>query len=414
MDTRTNLEPQNVIAHLRELHALTGDEKGAQREAWTETWETARRWLRDKLAPLPVAVETDEAGNTWATLPGASPKELVIGSHIDSVPNGGWLDGCLGVVAGLEVLRHLAANGQPPVTVRLVSWADEEGSRFTHSLVGSGITTGMVAPENLQAFTDKDGNRMGEVLARHHVHLATAGRAARQLDKAVAYLELHIEQGPVLESKNLPLAVVLGTLGVERHAIHYTGQTGQAGSVPMAMRRDALAPAARLELEIKEIARRHGGFCTMGSVVTSPGIPTSVVGRCDVLLDQRQLDRDTLAQMLAEAKEASRRFAAGDRVEEAWVRIFHVDPAPFHPELVELCAEAVQETSGGAYRMASGPLHDAAYVCLSGVPTAMIFVQSLRGMTHAREEDSREEHILLGVEALDRLAAKTLGWITSK
>ncbi len=413
MKPQSELEPQNVVANLKELRTLTGDQYGAQREAWSETWQKARTWLWNKLDELPVLKEIDEAGNTWATLPGKSPRELVMGSHIDSVPNGGWLDGCLGVVGGLEVLRRLAAGPQPPVTVRLVSWADEEGSRFNHSLIGSGTVTRRFDPPTLQNLPDRNGNKLGEVLAGYNVHLASAGLAARQVANTAAYLELHIEQGPVLEHLKLPLGTVLGSLGVERHSIRFTGQAAHAGSTPMEMRRDALAPAARLELEIREIARRNGGVCTVGSVVTRPGIVTAVVGQCDMLLDQRHLDAAGLEKMLQEARDASFRFASEEKVEVEWRLIFHIPPAHFHPDLIELCSEAIQETAGANHRLPSGPLHDASYVAVAGIPTAMIFVQSLRGLSHTIEEDSREEHITLGVSALDRLAAKTMGWIAA-
>src|SRR6266480_5468838 len=131
------LQPSRTVAELRELQQLTGDENGAQRVAWTDVWARAREWLRDKVAPAGTAEEIDEAGNQWFTLPGRSERALLLGGHIDSVPNGGWLDGCLNVVAAMEVLRRLAEDGTPPLTVRLVNWADEEGARFGRSLFGS-------------------------------------------------------------------------------------------------------------------------------------------------------------------------------------------------------------------------------------------------------------------------------------
>src|SRR5215813_7988890 len=136
------LEPKRTVAELRELQELTGDENGAQRVAWTDTWATAREWLRGKLAGVPVEEQVDEAGNQWFTLPGESERAVLIGGHIDSVPNGGWLDGCLNVIAGVEVLRRVAGEGKPPVTIRLVNWADEEGARFGRSLFGSSAAAG--------------------------------------------------------------------------------------------------------------------------------------------------------------------------------------------------------------------------------------------------------------------------------
>ena len=409
--TNGALQPGRAVADLKELRELTGDEDGAQRVCWTETWARARAWMRAKLADLPVEVTVDEAGNSWATLRGRSERTLLIGGHIDSVPNGGWLDGALNLVAGLEVLRRIAAAGTPPTTVRLVDWADEEGARFGRSLFGSSAVSGMLNPDELRGLTDKDGVKLPDALAAHGVDLDRATAAGKQLANAAAYLELHIEQGPVLETLGLPLGVVLGTFGVERHAIRFTGQSAHAGSTPMDRRRDAFGAAAKLGLEIREIAKRHGGVCTVGNVVTKPGIVTAVVGQCDITLDQRHLDAAALAAMLAQAKEAADRFAREEQVEVEWSRLWRIEPILFHPELIEMADAAIRETCGTVHRLPSGPLHDAAEVCRAGVPTVMLFVQSLRGLSHTKIEDTREEHLELSVQALDRLATKTMEWI---
>ena len=409
----TTLDPARALAELKELRELTGDAEGAQRVAWTDTWAKARAWLRAKLDALPVEVETDEAGNVWATLRGASPRALLIGGHIDSVPNGGWLDGCLNVLAGLEVLRRIAAGGTPPVTVRLVDWADEEGARFGRSLFGSSAFSGTLDPEELAELRDRAGVALPDALAAHGVDLRGALGARRQQAGAAAYLELHIEQGPVLESLGLPMGVVLGTFGVERHRITWRGQAAHSGSTPMDKRRDALAGAAKLALRIREIARDtgDGAVCTSGGVVCRPGIVTSVVETAEQLLDQRHLDGAKLAAMLQAAKEASASFAEEERIGVEWERIWRIDPIPFHPELIDLADEAVRETCGASHRLPSGPLHDAAEVARAGIPTVMLFVQSLRGISHNKIEDTLEEHLLLSVQALDRLADKTIAWI---
>lgn len=408
------LQPQRTVDELKELRALTGNADGAQRVAFTDTWVKAREWLRAKMEQLPVEIETDEAGNMWYTLRGQSEKAMLIGGHIDSVPNGGWLDGCLNVVAGVEVLRRIASEGTPPVTIRLVDWADEEGARFGRSLFGSSAASGTMNPDALRHLKDRDGVLLTDALAQFGLNLDTVKESGKQLKNAAAYLELHIEQGPVLESMDLPLGVVLGTFGVERHAIRFTGQSAHAGSTPMDKRRDALGAAAKLALEIREIGKRNGGVCTVGSVVTKPGIVTAVVGQCDITLDQRHLNAESLAKMLQEAKDASEKFAAEENVGLEWSKIWEIAPIPFHPELIELCDEAIKETTGGiSHRLPSGPLHDAAEVARAGVPTIMLFVQSLRGLSHAKEEDTKEEHLLMCVEALDRLATKTMKWITA-
>jgi N-carbamoyl-L-amino-acid hydrolase len=405
------LQPRRTVDELRELRELTGDENGAQRVAWTETWERAREWLETKLDGLPLEHEIDEAGNQWWALPGSTDRALLIGGHIDSVPNGGWLDGALNVVAGVEVLRRIAEEGEPPLTVRLVDWADEEGARFGRSLFGSSAASGtMDDQDDLRSRKDADGVALPAALAEHGVDLDRALEARTRLEDAAAYLELHIEQGPVLESLDLPLGVVLGTFGVERHQITWLGQAAHAGSTPMDKRRDALAGASKLALAIRDIARKtgNGAVCTSGGVVCKPGIVTSVVETAEQLLDQRHLDGEKLASMLAAAQEASERFAAEEDVEVEWQRIWRIDPILFDADLIELADEAVTEVAGTSHRVPSGPLHDAAEVARAGVPTVMLFVQSLRGLSHTKLEDTKPEHLELAVQALDRLTSKTL------
>jgi beta-ureidopropionase / N-carbamoyl-L-amino-acid hydrolase len=401
------LDPKRTVAELRELQELTGDENGAQRVAWTDTWVEAQEWMAAKLDGIDM--EFDEARNQWWTLPGASDKTLLIGGHLDSVPNGGWLDGALNMVAGAEVLRRIAEQGEPPVTVRLVSWADEEGARFGRSLFGSSAAAGSMADQDeLRERKDADGVSLPDAIGAHGVDLDTATDAKRRLANAAAYLELHIEQGPVLESLDLPLGVVLGTFGVERHQVTFRGQAAHAGSTPMDQRRDALAAASLLALEIYDIAQRAGGVCTMGSVVTKPGIVTSVVETAECLLDQRNLEANKLASTLEAAREAADRFARERDVEVDWERVWNIGPILFDDELIELAEEAIKDVAGASHRLPSGPLHDAAEVARAGIPTVMLFVQSLRGLSHTKLEDTKEEHIELSVRALDALAARAL------
>jgi N-carbamoyl-L-amino-acid hydrolase len=405
------VDPGRTVAELRELQELTGDESGAQRVAWTDTWARAREWLRSKLDGTGAEETIDAAANQWFTLRGESDRALLIGGHIDSVPNGGWLDGALNVMAGVEVVRRLASDGALPMTVRLVNWADEEGARFGRSLFGSSAAAGsMDDQDELRGRKDADGVPLPEAIGRFDVDLDRATDARSELENAAAYLELHIEQGPVLESMDLPLGVVLGTFGVERHQVTFRGQAAHAGSTPMDKRRDALAGAAKLELEIREIAKRtgEGAVCTMGGVVTKPGIVTSVVETAECLLDQRHLDANQLAEMLSNAEAASRRFAQEEDVEVEWERIWNIEPILFDERLIELADEAVTEVAGTSHRLPSGPLHDAAEVARAGVPTVMLFVQSLRGLSHTKLEDTKEEHLELSVQALDRLTDKVI------
>lgn len=410
----STLNPKRTVQELKELRALTGDENGAQRVAWTDTWLKAREWFKSKLDGLPVEFHQDAAGNNWVTLRGESEKALLIGGHLDSVPNGGWLDGCLNVMAGLEVLRRISDEyqGKPPVTIRLVDWADEEGARFGRSLLGSSAFAGTHTIEADRNRSDKDGIRLEDALQRCGVDIDRFPEAQKEQKNAAAYLELHIEQGPVLLDMGLPLGVVLGTFGVERHSIRFQGQAAHSGSTPMHKRKDAFLAAGKMAGEIYRITDRNGGVSTIGSCVTKPGIVTSVVADCTITLDQRHLDAQALARLKAEAVEASQRFAReGGLPDPEWSTIWRIQPILFHPDLIDFCDQAIKEVAGVSHRLPSGPLHDAAEVARAGIPTVMMFTQSLYGISHNKIEDTREEHIEMSVAALDKLASKTMKWI---
>jgi N-carbamoyl-L-amino-acid hydrolase len=411
---KSSLNPKRTIAELKELRSLTGDENGAQRVAFTPLWVKTRLWLLKKLTDLPVETHTDAAGNFWATLRGESEQALLIGGHMDSVPNGGWLDGCLNVMAGVEILRriHSQYNGKPPITIRLVDWADEEGARFGKSLFGSSACSGNLDMNEARGLVDKQGIKLPEALKNVGVDFEHVKDSSKELKNAAAYIELHIEQGPVLLDLDLPLGAVLGTFGVERHAITFHGQAAHSGSTPMNRRKDAFLAAARMSSEIYKIAERSGnGVCTIGSCTTKPGIVTSVVEECRITLDQRHLDADKLATMLAEAKFASETFAMEGNVKVSWERLWQIAPRPFHDDLITLCDEAIRETCGQVHRLPSGPLHDAAEVAAAVIPTVMMFVQSLHGISHNKIEDTKEEHLELCVTAFDKLASKAMAWI---
>jgi allantoate deiminase len=399
-----------AVAGLQELARLTGDDEGAQRVAWTDTWTKANDWFREELAGIDgVSVDSDEAGNIWATAPGDSERFIIIGGHLDSVPNGGWLDGALNVVAGLEVLRALAPEPRG-MTLKLVSWADEEGARFGRSLFGSSACAGTLEPDSVRGLTDRDGVALPDALREHGVDLDRALESRARLENAAAYLELHIEQGPVLERLDLPLGAVLGTFGVERHAVRFTGQHAHAGSTPMDVRHDAFLAAARSALAFREdAAAREDVRATTGIVRVSPGIVTAFNGTCELSLDQRSLAADVLADILARAQQASRDMAADEGCEVAWERIWQIEPIPFHPELIDLADAVITEVAGTSTRLPSGPLHDAAEMARV-IPTVMLFVKSLRGLSHTKEEDTPVEDLELSVRALDQLTRRTLDW----
>jgi allantoate deiminase len=404
------VDASRAVAGLEELRRRTGDEQGAQRVAWTDTWVAAREWLRTELEDIDgVTVETDPAGNTWATLPGDAEEFVIVGGHIDSVPDGGWLDGALNVIAGLETLRALA--GEPrPLTVKLVDWADEEGARFGRSLLGSSACAGTLDPDAVRGLTDRDGTALPDALAAHGVELDRMSESSTRLEGALAYLELHIEQGPVLEQLDLPLGAVLGTFGVQRHLVRFTGAHAHAGASPMHLRRDAFLAAARSSLAWRDdAAAREDVRATTGIVRVSPGIVTAFNGTCEVSLDQRALDPNVLADMLETAKRQSQEIAEEEGCSVEWEQVWEIEPIPFAPELIDLADAAVREVSGRSRRLPSGPLHDAAEMARR-IPTVMLFVKSLGGVSHTKEEDTPEADLELSVRALYDLTRRTLAW----
>jgi len=409
---------QRVISDLRELAARTSNADGAQRLAWGPVWREARAWFATKVADLGLPIETDSAGNNWVTLPGATARTVIVGSHLDSVPNGGWLDGALGVAAALEALRLHAAS-VPPVTLKLVDWADEEGARFGRSLLGSSAASGSLALDDIRELKDRQGTRLVDALAENGVNAGGILQAQREL-KAIdarAYLELHIEQGPVLESMQKSTGVVQGTFGVERHMLRFVGQAAHSGSTPIPMRRDAFLAAAQTALACREIALRHsrpgaGVVCTVGVVNVEPKIVTAVPGVCEISLDQRALDPDVLAAMLRDAREAAERCANENRVSVEWKRLWRIEPRPFDPRLIQLCEEAVREETGDAPMLPSGPLHDAAEM-VPHMPVVMMFAYSSNGLSHCKEEDTPEPQLAATIRAYLRLVDKTVAHVAS-
>ncbi|HZR24554.1 MAG TPA: Zn-dependent hydrolase [Vicinamibacterales bacterium] len=410
---------QRVIDDLRELAARTSTADGAQRLAWGPVWREAREWFRGKISALGLAIDTDSAGNNWVTLPGASSKSVLVASHLDSVPNGGWLDGCLGVVAGLEALRMYAGT-KPPVTLRLVDWADEEGARFGRSLLGSAAAAGSLKVDEVRHLVDRQGTKLVDALQENGVALDAMLNAHAELKKidARAYLELHIEQGPVLESMNKSTGVVLGTFGVERHMLRFTGQAAHSGSTPIPMRRDAFLAAAQAALAFREIAKHHskpgaGVVCTVGVVNVEPKIVTAVPGVCEISLDQRALDPNVLAAMFRDAHEAADRAAKDNNVSVEWKLIWRIEPRPFDPTLLRLCEEAVREETGEAPRLPSGPLHDAAEM-VPHMPVVMMFAYSSNGLSHCKEEDTPLPHLEKTIRAYLRLVKKTVDHVAAQ
>ena len=397
------MDADRVIADLRELAELTGGPDGARRVCWTDEWVKARELVRSKLEELPVEITTDAAGNVWADLPGEQEGFVIVGSHVDSVPAGGWLDGALGLMAALEALRA-HADGDRPVGLRFVDWADEEGARFGRSLFGSSACAGTLEVDEVRDLKDRDGERLEDVVGRYDVDLAKVHESGAQLKGARAYLELHIEQGPVLEARDESAAAVLGTVGVERRAAVFSGRASHAGATPMDMRQDSFLAAARAALLIRDVGLAHeGGYCTTGGASSDPGVVTAVAGRTELLLDQRHLDAGELAAMLKEADEACERAAEEFGCTVEMKHLWSIPPIPFDDRLIGFAKEAL----GTDTAIPSGPLHDAAEMARL-IPTVMVFSKSSPPVSHTPEEDTPEADLRVAIEVYGKTVAATL------
>jgi beta-ureidopropionase / N-carbamoyl-L-amino-acid hydrolase len=403
----SSYQPAKVLADLRALAERTGGPEGSRRLCWTPEWLEARAQFRESLTGLPVDIETDEAGNLWAYLRGTSTDTVVVGSHLDSVPKGGWLDGALGVMAGIELLRSLAANGTPPVTVAVVDWADEEGARFGRSLFGSAAVVGSLDTNAAALLVDKEGHRLPETIAAHGISLETIDGARTRLQNVKAYVEVHIEQGPILESMNRGICTVTGTKGIERERVIFRGQAAHSGTMPMSMRRDSFLAASRFALALAEIGRRHDGVTTVGHAQCWPGVVTAVPGETRVAMDMRHISHESLTAMFSEMKAAAQAAAEAEGCTVDFEHIFRIPPMAFHPALLEATRASVKEVEGHDVELPSGALHDASEMARE-VPTVMIFSSSTAGLSHTKEEDTPEEHLIMAVDAFHRTCMRTI------
>ena len=397
-----------VITRLR----ATDAHSGGAREAWRDPWLLERRRL-DALARAisdSVTIETDAFANTWYVLPGEVSETVLVGSHSDCVPQGGWLDGILGVHAGLGVLAAIAAGPRPRRTLAVVDWADEEGTRFGRSLLGSSAATGALTASELRGLADADGSPAADVVSRFGFDpdalgddaspTAGSGLHSPRLAQVAAACELHIEQGPTLERSGRSVAVVSGCLGVRREQLTFTGVAGHAGSTPMAERRDPVRDAARLLTSLSDAAQATGGLATVGRIEADPAIVTAVAQRCRLSRDLRHPDLDGLAALDAETTRRLRE----SRCEVVRTSLYRQDPVVFDPALVTLGASVC----GGGDAAVSGPLHDSAALAQAGIPTVMLFCASLGGISHSRHENTSEPDLIEGVQALYRLVIRLL------
>jgi len=393
------IDADTVIARLREADARSG----GRRLAWTETWanERARLDAIAEDASDAVMVERDAFANAWYVLPGETDETVLVGSHSDSVPDGGWLDGMLGVHAGLGVLAAVAAGGRTPKrTLAVVDWADEEGTRFGRSLLGSAAATGALTGEELDRLRAHDGTPAREVTAAYGFDANALGTRSGRLRSVVAAVELHIEQGPTLERTGREVAAVAGCLGVRRSRITFEGEPGHAGTIAMPDRHDPVRTAAAFVTELFALAEQEDGFATTGEIEAEPAFVTAVPQRCRISLDMRHAD----ARALDRLSTSARKLLEAGRCPASVTELHRQDPVHFDAGLIDA---AVQASDGGP-PLTSGPLHDSASLALAGIRTVMLFTSSKSGVSHCRDEDTPEAHLRRGLLALHRLIVTLL------
>ena len=400
---------KDTIQSLRDLHALTADENGAQRVAWTPIWDKAVEWFIRQAESYGATVFWDSAHNLWAKFEGISPEAIIIGSHIDSVPNGGWLDGALGVAAGLGVLkRYHEQQTRPAKTIYVVAWMDEEGARFGYSCVGSAAASGCLDLDKVKALKDNEGIELVEALKKYNISADDFPKAHEEfLEKPIqAYLELHIEQGPILEQQGKSVACLSGITGCYRQYITFEGQAAHSGS-PMSMRHDSFLAAAETALASEKIALKYDGYSTVGKVSVHPDVVTIFPGQCRISLDQRSIDKSKLDTMVAEAMDACKHIAEKRGVKVTFSKIWNNNPTIFDEHLIQLCKDSIAEEIGTADCMYSGPLHDAAEIAKM-VPAVMLFVASQKGLSHCKEENTSDADLTIALKSFFRLVDKVV------
>ena len=362
--------------------------------------QKVREWFRAACEALGLAVTVDGMGTMFATRPGRDPQRLAIafGSHLDTQPAGGKFDGVLGVLAGLEVMRTLAeASYESEAPLTLVNWTDEEGARFAPAMMASGVYAGELDIAAMMDSRDPDGVRFGDALDA----IGYRGEEPVGRRRFAAFLELHIEQGPVLEANGETIGVVTGAQGVAWWNGEIVGRDSHAGTTPMPMRKDALVGLAELALACDRIARDHGpaGVCTIGRADVSPGSRNTVPGHVRCQGDFRHPDAAALTAMVAAVHEAARAIAGRRNLAIPIEEIWRKDPVVFDARCVAAVHAAAHETGLPFRQMLSGAGHDSCYVA-STCPTAMIFVPCKDGISHNEEEWSEPDACAAGAQVL--------------
>jgi hydantoinase/carbamoylase family amidase len=378
-----------------------GHGTGVTRLAWSPELRQVLDWLTEQLVGLGLEVELDAAGNLIGRWEAGSGKPIAVGSHLDTVPSGGRYDGALGVLSGLQAIRLLKERKfEPSRPLWLISFMDEEGARFGAALFGSRAFVGKNL-DDLGDRRDSDGISLRDAMAGLGFDFDRVPDA-RQVDELGGYLELHIEQGPVLETEGVEIGIVTGIVGLIGFRARFVGEANHAGTTPMRLRRDALCGAATAILALRDAARARDDITTnVGIISAEPGGFNVVPGAAEFTIDVRSATEEGYAALEPLVRETLDRIAAEQELELELHEVYRLEPLPLDPQLIEVLAEAAQAEGATSMRMPSGAGHDAMEVGRH-VPAAMLFVPSRKGISHSPEEYTPPEHCELGARVLAR------------
>jgi beta-ureidopropionase / N-carbamoyl-L-amino-acid hydrolase len=401
----TDINGERLLADLRALSAIGGrPDGGVDRLAWSEHDLAARRWFAQRMREAGIEPRIDAALNVFGHLPGTTGPWLLTGSHLDSVPSGGRLDGAYGAVAALEVLRTLVESHDSLAgKVEIVGFADEEGVRFEFGLIGSLALAGELDLEQLRDGADWQGVLIRQVVASAGSDLDRIAEAQQHLSSVAGFLELHIEQGPRMEAEGIDLAIVTGIVGVHRQRIELIGSQNHAGTTPFRLRHDAGRAAARAAAGLRELVEAidPDAVANIGSMRFEPGGINVIPGRAIFTLEVRHLDEPVVRQIVDAFRHALDRICDEEGCRAQVELLSWIPPAPMNAEMMETLDRACRELAQEPRRLWSGAGHDAA-VLSRHVPTGMLFVPSIGGVSHSPLEDTADAALVRGAQALLR------------
>jgi len=391
-----------LAADLERLAAFSAGGNGVTRLAWSPELKAAYAWFAGRCADEGMRAEVDAAGNLVARWGPEDGPAVVMGSHMDSVPEGGWFDGQLGVLGGLEAVRLLRAWGvEPARPVWVVAFMDEENTRFNTALFGSRAFCGEDVT-GLGGRVDADGVTLAEAMHGWDRDIAEAG-SARRIDQVGDYLELHIEQGPRLAASGAQIGVVTGIVAMAGYRVRVAGEPNHAGTTPMDARRDALAAAARMTLAIREEGRSRPEHTTNVGVLTVESASSNVIpGACAFTIDLRAPGDDRIEELDAACRERLGAIAREEDVEIELESVYRMPAVPMDAHLRSLIEGAARDEEASVMTLSSGAGHDA-MVLGRYVPTAMVFVPSRDGVSHSPAEFTTADDCRLGAQVLARV-----------